>query len=254
MKALANGGGDASPFGSWTAGSRVLVIGDSNIYPRRGDRYQDMWVARLKRVMSHADFIVLEAGGRTTEFLVLYPQEMADGTIEYSPSSLEAFEPHLVIVQLGIVDCAPRYFRRFESKVIGNLPAVVRKPMIALAKKIRSRRHDRAYVSAPAFEANVSRYLERCERAQVARVILIGIPLPDMRGLGHNPQLKVAVENYNRILARLAAARAKVDFIDPLRPEAAESALYVEDGYHLSPHGHAVVFGAISDVLRPREE
>jgi lysophospholipase L1-like esterase len=79
--------------------------------------------------------------------------------------------------------------------------------------------------------------------------VLIGIANPDERALVNPPGWLEAVEHYNGILAAVADEFSPTAvFIDALRPEAPESRLYVSDGYHLSPEGHAVLASAIAEV------
>ena len=229
---------------------RVLIVGDSNCLPRRDGKYRGSWVQLLKRTLPDVDFIVLADGSRSTEYLAQNPRVQPDGRIEYDPSSLEMYEPSVVIINLGIVDCAPRLFRKVESQIIGRLPPRLQQAVIALAKRLRRRRVDRTYVSQAAFEANARQYLARCVTAGVDQVIIVGIPTPDARGVRINPLIRQAAAAYNSILARLAAGTKGAIFLDPLHPEQDVSVLYDADGYHLSPHGHAVVFREIATAMR----
>ena len=113
---------DFSSSGSRLGPLRILIVGDSNCLPRREGKYKDSWIYLLKQAYPTADFIVLADGSRTTEYLAQHPRKRPDGSIEYDPSSLEIYDPAVVILNLGIVDCAPRMFRKIESQVIGRLP------------------------------------------------------------------------------------------------------------------------------------
>ena len=228
---------------------RVLIIGDSNCLPRREGKYRHSWVSLLKQALAGDDIIVLADGSRTTEYLALNPRTRPDGKIDYDPSSLEMFDPAIVILNLGIVDCAPRLFTRNESRVLGLLPTPLRKTAIATARWLRSRTARRVYVHRGAFEHNVRQYLDRCSAVPVEKIIIIGIPSPDARCTRKNPGIRQAVADYNAILARLAAGRPWAVLVDPLHPEQEISELYTEDGYHLSTRGHVIVFEALARAL-----
>ena len=230
---------------------RILIVGDSNCLPRRDVKYRASWIYLLKQSLPGDDFIVLADGGRTTEFLAQNPKVHPDGGIEYDPSSLEIYEPSIVILNLGIVDCAPRMFRKIESQVIGRLPNSLMKLVIAIARKLRRRRLDRTYVSTTAFEANAHQYLDRCVAAGVEHMIIIGIPTADLRGMRKNPLLRQADATSNSIWARLASEIKGAIFLDPLHPAQDISILYEADGYHLSLHGHLVLFRTIAAALHP---
>lgn len=228
---------------------RVLVLGDSLAVARLKVKYRDTWICRLKGALPNDDVISLSDGGRMTKYLAINPTKRPDGTIEYDPYSLESFEPGIVILSLGIVDCAPRIFSRKESYFVGKFPAWLREMLIFLAKRLRTRDDRRAYVSPGEFEENVRQYLERCRKAGVERVVIVGIATPDSRGLLANPGLASAAARYNDIYRRLCQTFEFATFTDPLRPSEDVSPLYIEDGYHLSPYGHFVAYEAILKAL-----
>jgi len=228
---------------------RVLIIGDSNCLPRPPGKYADSWIYLLKQAMPQVDFVILADGSRTTEYLAIYPRRRPDGTLEYDPANLEIYEPRIVICNLGIVDCAPRLFTKFESRFLSTIPTQLRTVLIAATKRIRRRTSLRAYVRLPAFEHNVRQYLARCRASGVGKVILIGIPTPDIRGTRRNPTIREAVAQYNAVLAGFSRQDERVVFIDPLQPEQDVSRLYVDDGYHLSIAGHRRLYCALAKVL-----
>lgn len=228
---------------------RMLIVGDSLAAPRLTLKYRDTWVCRLKDVFPDHDIIALVDGGRTTKFLALNPTRNSDGTIEYDRYSLELFEPSIVIISLGIVDCAPRLFSRRESFFVDRIPRRLRTALVVAVKRLRSRATSRAYVSAREFEENVRQYLERCRDLQVDRVIVIGIATPDTRGLSSNAGLGEAAARYNEIYKRLCDEFSFARFVDPLQPREEISPLYVEDGYHLSVQGHAAVYHSVAAAV-----
>lgn len=228
---------------------RLLVIGDSTVDARREVPYQDTWICRLKAAMPDTDVIVLADGGRTTDFLALHPVRGTDGSVGYHPFSLEAFDPHMVVLNLGIVDCAPRLFRRAESFFLERLPERLREWIISVARRLRRRNDRRAYVPPARFERNLRQYFERCEAAGVERLVVIGIISPDDRALERNPGLRGASSRYNAIYRELCRHFDFAVFIEPLRPKEAVSCLFIGDGYHPSSHGHSEVFRALASVL-----
>lgn len=228
---------------------RALIVGDSLAAPRLRLKYSDTWICSLKAAFPALDFNILVEGGRTTRFLALNPTRMADGRLVHDEYSLEAFEPRVVILNLGIVDCAPRIFSRRESFFVARLPGGVREPLVRMAKRIRPRSDLRAYVPPGEFEENVLQYLDRCRKSNVEKLVIIGIPTPDSRALSNNAGLAEAAVIYNQILVRLCEKFDFSSFIDPLHPSERVSSLYLEDGYHLSKLGHAAVFNAIAPLL-----
>ena len=228
---------------------RVLIVGDSTAAPRPKVKYRDTWEYHLKETLPNQDVIALVSRGRTTDFLGLNPTRRPDGTVDYDHYSLESFEPSIVILNLGVVDCAPRLFSLRESFFVDRIPKRFRDALIFAAKRIRTRTDLRAYVGPGKFEGNVRQYFERCRNAGIDRVVVIGIATPDERALASNPGMGEAATRYNDIYKRLCKDFEFATFIDPLHPRESVSPLYLEDGYHLSPHGHSVVYDAIAVAL-----
>jgi lysophospholipase L1-like esterase len=227
---------------------RVLVIGDSTTEPRFDLKYRDTWLCRLKDGLAAADVIALVSGGRTTAYLA--QATLAPGTATpYDPHNLETFEPHTVVLNLGIVDCAPRLFTRGESFVVGKLPGGVRRLVIAAAKRVRGRRISRAYVGKGDFERNVRQYLERCRAVGVKRVVIIAIPTPDMRARARNAGIADAAAQYNQIYGRLCREFDFATLIDPLHAGDGVCLLFIDDGYHPSARGNDAVYEALAAVL-----
>tara|TARA_B110001452_G_scaffold119986_1_gene99552 strand:+ start:11406 stop:11687 length:282 start_codon:yes stop_codon:yes gene_type:complete len=87
---------------------RVLCIGDSTSLPGRSNKYEDTWIFKLKKRYTNWDFITFFKRALTTNVLI----EMGGGDENYpnpeGADCLEHYLPDKVIIQLGIVDCAPR--------------------------------------------------------------------------------------------------------------------------------------------------
>lgn len=232
---------------------RILIIGDSLSAPRLTVKYRDTWVCRIKNAMPEDDFIVLVDGGRTSKFLAINPIACSDGKIKYDPYPLEIFEPSIVILNIGLVDCAPRLFGRMEGYFVERMPKGLRDGLIFLAKRFRTRTDRRAYVGPEEFESNVRQFLERSRNIKIDRFIIIGIATPDARALVKNPGLAAAAEKYNEIYKRLSEQFNFVTFFSPCHPKESISELYLEDGYHLSCSGHSVVGNAIAAILKDQQ-
>ncbi len=231
------------------AGRRLLIIGDSTADPRREVQYRDTWICLLKAALPNVDVIPLLDGGRTTDYLCLYPRSRPDGSVEYDPCTLETFEPEIVVLNLGIVDCAPRLFSYRESYFLERMPQRLRGWIIAAAKRVRTRNDKRAYVDAGRFEKNLRQYFERCKVARVERLVVIGILYPDGRAVASNPGLTEAVSRYNAIYRRLCKEYDFAVFVEPLREQQDGSHVFIEDGYHPSAGGHAAIFQSVAQIL-----
>lgn len=222
---------------------RVLIIGDSSALPGHGNAYEDTWVYLLKESYPAWDFIANCEGATTTEALGQPGARGAD--------CMALYRPDAVVLQLGMVDCAPRLFKRgsLAEAFVRRLPACLARPVVALKKRWRGRALRNAYVSPADFERNLRVYLERCRAAGVKGVIAVAIAWPDDRMVAANRLVRNAVARYNAILASLAGSDGLLRCVDPLSAAQAGPHLYDSDGYHPNPAGHRKVFEALRDEL-----
>jgi hypothetical protein len=169
----------------------VLLLTDSLAFPRSEPevvKYEETWVALLKRRFPAVDFVHCGRGGATIVDLHKH-SAYYHGTIS----------PTLVLVQSGIVDCAPRALTVVEQQVLQRLP-ILGPPLSALARRhapILRRWRRMSYTSLPAFEAWADRF-----EALFGNVHWIGI-LPahsnyEMRAEG----IGDAIDRYNAVLRR----------------------------------------------------
>jgi len=220
---------------------RILAIGDSLALPGHGNMYQDTWYYLLKQKYPNYDFITVFRRGVTTNILTTAGEEF---------DVLEYYIPNIVILQLGIVDCAPRLFKKngVEKLILNRMPEVVKNNYIAFVKKHRVRHSKRAEVSPDMFLNNLNLYLMRCKKNNVSNIIIIAIPFPDERMIKISPNIINSVNLYNNIYNKLAKSYKNVSVIYPL-----DSRLYkhniFEDGYHPNQVGHNAIFFELKEIL-----
>ena len=117
---------------------RILLIGDSLGLPRTSPEtvgYEDAWPSILKKKLPESQIETLFLGG--AKINELHRQ------IEY----YKAFNPHITIVQSGIVDCAPRALTIREKEILNRywvlrklfLPVLLR--CTGLLRKLRNKRY-----------------------------------------------------------------------------------------------------------------
>jgi len=231
---------------------KIIAIGDSLALPGHLNSYEQTWYYKLKLAFPTVDFNSVFRRAVTTAILVT--EGGGDAGVDPVPlgaDCLEFYKPHVVILQLGIVDCAPRLFRRggFESRVLSHLPAKLRKLYITFVRKTRRRDESRAYVPADVFERNIRAYLVRCKNQKVRRIIIIGIPYPDERMILSSPRIADSVELYNSIFVRVSHEFGNVDVVFPLDARKWKQGIF-EDGYHPNRFGHQLVFRSVASKLR----
>tara|TARA_B110000238_G_C15880385_1_gene333194 strand:+ start:155 stop:559 length:405 start_codon:yes stop_codon:yes gene_type:complete len=127
---------------------RILCVGDSLGMPRNGIPYDCTWFYFLNQMHSIHEYVPRFQRAMTTDNLV------GSNKSDF----LENYSPDIVIMQLGIVDCAPRYLPElsFRLKIINRLPFGINKTFWKLLKKHKTRNPKYANVVPPKFRKNLT--------------------------------------------------------------------------------------------------
>ncbi|MEO6176091.1 MAG: SGNH/GDSL hydrolase family protein [Flavobacterium circumlabens] len=228
--------------------NKIICVGDSTSLPGHNNHYEDTWFYKLKKDFPAFDCISYFRRSITTEILVTegggISREFPTGA-----DCLEFYDPGIVIVQLGIVDCAPRLLNKIDKVILTFLPSNFKNSYIKLLKKIKKRKATNTEVKLDKFQANLKLFLERCILNEVEIVVLIAIPFPDERMVKKNPNIILNVELYNKILTGFSETYHFVKVIYPLDSRNFSENIF-EDGYHPNPLGNEIVFQNIKDVIK----
>jgi lysophospholipase L1-like esterase len=224
--------------------SRILVIGDSLCIPRASSTYEDTWIYKLKILHPSWDIITLCEGSRTTNCLRL--EKAATGS-----NCLFLYKPNIVILQLGIVDCAPRLFpaNSMLEKILRRSPDIFSTPVIGWIKKRQGRKSEYADVSLSEFKSNLEHYFDACSAIAVSKVLVVAIAYPDDRMISKNPLIISVIVKYNAIFRQLARNYKFVHVVEPLRVGVSKNLLYEDDGYHFKPSAHDLVVASLEKAI-----
>ncbi|MCK6604144.1 MAG: SGNH/GDSL hydrolase family protein [Bacteroidia bacterium] len=227
---------------------KILAIGDSLALPGHGNLYEDTWIYKLKQAFPNNDFITFFRRQLTTDVLVTMGGGI-DGPDRYPKGAdcLEFYMPDVVIIQLGIVDSAPRLLYNWERFSLQKLPSFASARYIKIIKKYRERNINNTFVPPEKFELNIKTYLDRCLIRNVKRVLYVGICYPDKDMIIKNPFIGESVNLYNKILENTAKDNKVFKLIFPL--DARKSNGIYADGYHPNQTGHELIFSAVSASL-----
>lgn len=208
---------------------KVLVITDSLGLPRKTPEvvlYQETWVHQLSKQFALHQISI---GGGVVEDLFTQ--------VEYA----KMFDPDIVIVQSGIVDCAPRALTKLESLSLNRfwLTRKILKGILkpGVLKFLRTKRNKK-YTEENKFEKNVANFIEAFHEKLYWIEIL---PASNEYEL-LLPGIKKNVEKYNAVLKK----QLKGNFIglDDIKGEHIMS-----DNIHLSSNGHAYLFSKIKNLI-----
>jgi hypothetical protein len=207
----------------------VLVITDSLGFPRADPEhvaYSATYIAQLKAALPECDIIHQGYGGATIGEL-------------YKRTSYfhRTVQPDLVIMQTGIVDCAPRALRVVEQQILSRLPLLGPLAIRLTKKYSRALRRWRGLTYTPlaAFAEQMTRFEQLYPRLCWIE-ILPATPAYEAKldGIGAN------IAAYNAVLRR-ARTVATSDFTE---------ADVMSDFHHLSAAGHHKLAQRLLALLR----
>jgi acyl-CoA thioesterase-1 len=226
-----------SPFPSRHV--RALIIADSLAMPRDDVGYEQTWPAMLVDRLPAITWVNRAQRLSTTARLNDEGNQGAD--------CLEFYKPGLVVLQLGICDCAPRVLHRRTAAVVHRLPFGLGARLPAWLERRRGRKSSNCFIPLAAYEANLRAYLARAA-VHGARVIAISI-LPASRLLiSKNPLVVGQISAYNAVLDRLALELDNFQVLHPFHAAAALDCLFI-DGYHVSEQGARVLVDGLEPLI-----
>lgn len=211
-----------------TIRSRILLITDSLAFPRVEPeivRYEDTYIALLKSEFPDCDFIHIGRGGGTIVDLYKHTN--------YFHTTIN---PALVLMQCGIVDCAPRALAVIEQQIISRLPVLG--PFVGRAVKQNTKRLRRwrkmTYTPLPEF----AEYVDRFE-SLYNNIYWIGI-LPAaaeyesaINGISAN------IDKYNEILRKRRFVSTNDFTVEDV----------MTDYHHLNRTGHQKLFRKLASLI-----
>ncbi|MEI6346619.1 MAG: SGNH/GDSL hydrolase family protein [Bacteroidota bacterium] len=225
---------------------KIFCIGDSLALPGHTNMYEDTWFCKLKIHYPQHDFISFFKRKITTDVLVsMGGGENTEHAFPTGADCLEYYMPNIVIVQLGIVDCAPRLIndKSIIWKIVRRMPNVIVNKYINYLKKNTTRNPKNVIISESIFQSNLINYFDRCKKWNVDKLIYISIAIPSQEMVDKNSTIIENVVKFNNIIKTLAKNYNFIDVIEPLKGDILED-IY-EDGYHPNPKGNDLVFQAL---------
>ena len=157
---------------------------------------------------------------------------------------IKACEPDLIVLQVGIVDCAPRVLSRTEARLIRTIPGL--EAIVGwLIKKYRKqllRLRKIQYVPITVFIEGLKRLKEKNPGVPIIAVSI----LPACAAYESLvPGISNEIKKYNSALAE------NLCYIDPYEGFAPEK-LCVDDYHHLNEKGHDLVVKAVNEAVIQR--
>jgi len=219
---------------------RIAILGDSLNMPRpdEGIEYENLYSFLLIKEGYH----VINKSKRANDTnLQTKSQNLLDDIV--------FLRPNVLIVHLGIVDCAPRIFRRYEQKIINYLPLLLKKNIIKLCSKYRyfiTKYRKITYVNEKEFEENLIKIIETAKDF-VEKIIIIKILNTSEENNKRSYGFYNNILNYNKIIEKISN---KYDCIKIIDPNLFEKKGLLSDGIHINKDLHQFLFEEILKILK----
>ena len=233
---------------------KVAVLADSLALPRSPEmgyvRYEDTYPVllniRLRALFRDQDILLIERGqrARTIGKVLDDWQEIVDWRL-----------PQFVVVQVGVVDCAPRVFTPSQRSWIERaVPARIRNRILSLIKRYRqniiSQAAPKVYTPIADFAAGITEVIARARNAGVSRLFFVNILTPSADFERRSPGFTDNVRAYNAILVDRAVGSdvELIDFDELVAKHGGVDALSV-DGMHPNAKGHLILANTLMDRI-----
>ncbi len=222
---------------------RVYALGDSLALPRPWDgiTYEHTYPYLLNRKLTDVGF-----GNRSSELIVNGSRSRTMPDAQAFWEEIEFFQPGLVVIQIGIVDCAPRIFSKRQKWVLDRLvPRYIREKIVGFAGKRRrsliSILPPKVYTPLAVFRKAAEGIAKRSTHIR-ARLAFVAIAPATERIAQRSPGIVLNIQRYNAALREVCSANS-ASFIDvhSALSSPSPSDYLLPDGHHLGPEGHRIV-------------
>ena len=166
---------------------------------------------------------------------------------------IELKRPDIIIVQVGVVDCAPRVFLPWEFDLIDKLKLVRRyilKFVNRNRRKIIRLRPNRVYVTEKLFTKYLDEFITRIRNNQVGVCFFVSIISPPETLEWRSPGFQRNVDKYNSIIcSRCDGHLTQFIDLDTMILEQGGSEKLTVDGIHIGESAHKALCDALSSRL-----
>lgn len=228
---------------------RLVILGDSlglatgikSVQTPDAVEYEETYPYLLKKSLPEWEIIsTCKRSNRIDKQASL--QWLSDDIILYKPS--------VVVIHLGICDCAPRIFNRYESFILSNLPLYIREPITAFFSKHRyffTKHFKKVYVKKMPFKSNMKKLINTiCEIN--AFPILVSIADTNKRNKEKSYNYDKNIQEYNQILLELSK-EYNLPYINMFEEG---DRILLPDGIHLSTEGSKLLANKIFQIATKR--
>jgi hypothetical protein len=234
----------------------IHIYGDSLSLPRNteGVPYYKIYSEMLKDKIQ---------ASQPDQKIYLYNWSRGDATIEYALNELKrhifyfSCKGNILILQIGVCDCAPRPIPLWLREYVSRLPSFLRKPIVRFLHNYRATIQKLGIywqnTKPQVFEKKVKDFVSLAEK-NFERVYIINIAPTNSETEKHSPGFGLQISNYNKILHNVAktTSGSNIKFVDIHREIAADpqgiQKFINKDGHHLTSSAHELYLNEILKV------
>jgi acyl-CoA thioesterase I len=229
---------------------KIVIMADSLAMPRAGETtvsFEATYPYLLERALRKSP---------ETQNAMIIDRGMRRRTIEYVldewPELIELRTPDIAIIQVGIVDCAPRVFLRRERQFIESVrPPKLRDAILKFVHKHRAaivKFRGKVYVPSDRFQTLVAEVISRAKQSNLKSLIFVNIIAPPTEMDARSPGFITNVEVYNQILkSSVQGTGVHLIDLDKIVKENGGVEKLTVDGIHINDEGHALLAKEIQD-------
>jgi acyl-CoA thioesterase-1 len=221
----------------------ISIITDSLAMPRvEGDEViyiKDTWPKLLNNKLLNKEYVVADFSARARD-------TDSFNTSNVYTESVYFTNPNIVIIQVGIVDCAPRVISKKEHSLLNRhyFPNFLKNYII---KSRKDRREailskgslKKVYVQPTMFQENYSNFLSKIgkynDEIEIIIIPILGdLDVLESKSIGYSQNINI----YNNILKNVSdihSCHYLYDLVNIMN----DKKCYTKDGYHLSVLGHS---------------
>ena len=201
---------------------------------------------------------------KETQSSMIIERGMRRRTIEYVLDDwselVELKTPDVVVIHVGIVDCAPRVFLRRERQFVESLrPAKLRDAVLRFVHNhrigiVNFRR--KVYVPPDRFKALVAQVIQKAKESDLRSLVFINIITPPVEMDKRSPGFIDNVRIYNEILeSSVKSPGVHLIDLNKIVEENGGSKKLTVDGIHINEQGHVMLAQEIEDhILKLTED
>jgi lysophospholipase L1-like esterase len=157
-------------------------------------------------------------------------------------------KPEIVVIQVGITDCAPRVFTSKQRTYIERIPSkFIREILLKFVHKFRRQiiasSQPKVYTPLVQFSETVAKLVEFAERDDVSALVFVQIVMPPDSLEIRSPGLQENVRLYNNVLDQVKSKLGVyvIEFNELMRNQKNKESYLLDDGQHLSVRGHQLL-------------